>query len=240
MKWQSDAMHGVQEWTYEEIVDAIVERFRMADVLPRDRETTPWNAFVRLSDLIHSSYEIPSTTLTPIMRRLLFGLAAAAPSVNIVGVGTYVGYAFSWLLGAHTDPESAGVFQWETATGIDVSEAVNIIARRNCAVLGHGERVRFVEADGVDGVARSAQPIDLLFIDLDNRIRGKAAYSEVLEAALPRLSDGALVLAHDPCVPRFANDFAGFHRLIRESERLAGPWVLPVDGCGLSVAAAGG
>lgn len=233
-----DALVRVREWTYEDIVDVIIERFRRADVLPPATGTTPWNAFVRLSNLIHGTYEIPDTTVTPVMRRLLFGLAVAARSVNIVGVGTYVGYPFSWLLRDRADRESVGERQWETATGIDVDEGANIVARRNCSVLGHDERLRFLTVDGVVGVSRSTPAIDLLFIDLDDQVRRKAAYRDVLEAALPQLQVGALVLAHDPCVPAFEKDFAAYHGLIRESGLFRGPWVLRVDGCGLSVAAA--
>jgi len=59
----------------------------------------------------------------------------------------------------------------------------------------------------------------------------------VLESAVPRLRTGALILAHDACVPKFAEQFAAYHNYVRESGFFLGPWVLPVDDCGLSVAA---
>ena len=58
----------------------------------------------------------------------------------------------------------------------------------------------------------------------------------MLEAAIPRLRPGALILAHDPCVPVFQQDFADYDRFVTGSGLFWGPWVLRVDSCGLSVA----
>ena len=110
------------------------------------------------------------------------------------------------------------------------------MARRNCAVLGHDARLAFVDADGVSGLARLTQEIDLLFIDLDDPIARKAPYRDVLERALPRMRAGSLVLAHDPCVPLFRRDFAAYDAFIEQSHAFLGPCVLAVDACGLSVA----
>jgi len=170
------------------------------------------------------------------MRRLLFALGLAARPHNVVGVGTYVGYTFSWLLRDRSDTEAAPFF--DAAVGIDVDSQANILARRNCAVLDHGVRLGFMDADGVVAVASLEKPIDLLYLDLDDPPRGKAAYQRVLQAAYPRLQPGALVLAHDPCVKAFEQDFAAYHYYVRESGLFSGPWILPVDVCGLSVAVA--
>jgi hypothetical protein len=222
--------------TYEEIVDAIVDRLRRANAVPPAAGPTPWDAFVRLSDLIHDTYVVPGTTFTPMMRRLVFGLGHAARPANIVGVGTHVGYTFSWLLRNRTDEQPAAMGEWQTATGIDVNAEANTVARRNCSVLGHGDRLTFLDADGVEGVSQSREVIDLLYLDLDDPTRRKAPYRDVLEAAMPRLQPGALVLAHDPCVPVFERDFAHSDRFVTESGVFSGPWVLRVDPCGLSVA----
>ena len=222
--------------TYEEIVDTVVEGLRRANVVRADAGPIPWDAFVRLSDLIHDHYVVPGTTFTPMMRRLLFGLGYAARPETIVGVGTHVGYTFSWLLRNRLDEECMAAGPWQRAIGIDLDAGANTMARRNCSVLGHGERLMFLDADGVAGVSSSSEAIDLLYLDLDDPARRKAAYRDVLEAALPRLQPGALVLAHDPCVPLFQQDFAAYDRFVTESGLFGGPWVLRVDSCGLSVA----
>lgn len=236
----SDPGAPVPALTYEYIVEYIVEYvlalLRRTGNLPHEPLSVPWSAFLRLSDLIHETYEVPSTTCTPMMRRLLFALGYAAHPTNLVGVGTYVGYTFSWLLRNRSDPEAAPYF--EMAVGIDPDAEANALARRNCAILGHGVRLAFTDAEGVAAVTDFKQGIDLLYIDLDDSLTGKADYWRVLDAASPHLRSGALILAHDACVEKFASDFVLYHQFVQTSGLFYGPWVFPVDTCGLSVAVA--
>jgi predicted O-methyltransferase YrrM len=223
------------ELTYEGVVDRILSMLRRAGALSLNDVPTPWDSFLKLSDLIHERYEVPSTTLTPIMRRLLFALGFGARPRTVVGVGTYVGYTFSWLLRDHADNESAPFC--ETAIGIDVDAAANALARRNCAAIGHGPRLTFLDGDGVTLITKLKEPIDLLYLDLDDPVTGKAGYRQALEAASPFLRPRGLVLAHDACVSKFAPDFVAYHSYVRECGLFSGTWILPVDFCGLSVAA---
>lgn len=222
--------------TYEGIVDSIVEMLRASGALPASTaDPTPWEAFQRLSKVVHESYRVPATTITPIMRRLLFGLGWAALPRHLVGVGTYVGYAFTWLLRQRQDPEAPGLF--DAAAGIDIDREANASARENARALEHGERLAFLDMDGADGLAAWEHPIDLLYLDVDDPVTGKQDYRRLLEAAAARLAPGALVLAHDPCVEAFQPEFERYHEYLRQSEDFLGPWVLPIDACGLSVAA---
>jgi len=230
---QAPAIQSTQ-LTYEEIVDRILDVLRRPGGLPQDCAPTPWNAFVKLSDLIHETYEVPSTTFTPIMRRLLFALGFAAQPRIVVGVGTYVGYTFSWLLRDRSDHES-GPF-CEMAIGIDVDEVANRLARRNCAAIKHGKRLTFIDGDGLTVITELKEPIDLLYLDLDDPLTGKAGYRQVLEVASPLLNSGALVVAHDACVPKFAATFIAYHDYVRQCGLFSGMWILPVDSCGLSIA----
>lgn len=219
--------------TYEEIVDSIVALLRKCGSLPVRPASTPWEAYLRLSHRIHEFYEIPSTTITAVMRRLLFALGFAASPSHVVGVGTFVGYAISWLLRDRSDNE-AGPFIHH-AMGADVDKCANEVARRNCSILGHGDRLSFADSDGIAIIGRCRFPIDLLYLDLDDPVTGKAGYWRVAEAAMPRLTRGSLVLAHDACLTRFQSDIEAFHGFLARTGRFAGPWVLPIDECGLSV-----
>jgi hypothetical protein len=219
--------------TYEEIVDQVVRRLHAGGAL-RSGADTPWDGFLRLSDRVHASFRVPGTTITPIMRRLLFGVGLAARPRCLVVAGSYVGYAMAWLLRDRADPRCAPFV--ERAYAIDVDPAANRLAQGNLASLGHGGRVRFLDTDAAGALATIEEPIDLLFLDLDDPDTGKAGYVDVLLAARRRLAAGALVIGHDPCVERFASDFASYHRLVETEPWVHGPWVLPVDECGLSVA----
>lgn len=221
--------------TYEGIVDGIVEHLHARHVLPTARPA-PWDAFMRLSDLVHHRFEMPSTTVTPIMRRLLFAVGLAVRPRYVVGVGTFVGYAFAWLIRDRSDA-AAGPF-CDRALGIDVDQHANELARRNCAHLGHGTRLRFRDGDGTLPASWQDGPVHLLYLDLDDPQSGKTGYVTALQTARDRLAPGAVILAHDPCVAAFAGAFADYHAIVHAATWLRGPWILPVDECGLSVAIA--
>lgn len=223
----------IPDLTFEDIIERLLGLLRRADSLPAAVSPTPWDSFLRLSDLIHNTYEVPSTTFTPIMRRLLFALAYASQPQTIVGVGTYVGYTFSWLLRDRSDDAAPC---WEMAVGIDVDSSANALARRNCNQLGHGQRLRFMDTDGEAAIANSDWMIDLLYLDLDDPATGKSGYSKVIQASLAHLRPGAIVLAHDPCVPAFRQDFESYNKLVNSCGRFRHSWTFPVDACGLSVA----
>ncbi len=222
--------------TYEDIVDVVIGFLRQKKALPGQGPQTPWDAFLRLSDRVHETYEVPATTLTPVMRRLLFALGFAARPRCLAGIGVYVGYAWSWLLRDRTDLAASPFF--ESAVGVDLDADAVCLAARNCAVLGHGDRLRFLKSDGVRALRHWDGEVDLLYLDIDDEQKGKSGYRDVVSAALPFMRSGALVLAHDPCVPRFQEDFKIYHDFVRTSGRFEGLWVLPVDPCGLSVALA--
>lgn len=222
--------------TYEGLADLICSQLRRQGVLPGEGVPTPWESFLALSDLVHSTYSIPATSLTPMMRRLLFALGFASRPRRIVAVGSHVGYALTWLLRDRGDGCSAPFLQ--SAVGFDIDEEATASARCNCAVLGHGDRLSFQARDGVEALASGTGAIDLLYLDLEDPRMGKRGYCDALRAASWRLKPQALVLAHDPFVRKFARDFSDYHDLIRASPTLAGPWLLPVDECGLSVAVA--
>ena len=224
----------MSDLTYEDIIDDLLDLFRQTDSIPTAVSPTPWDSFLRLSELIHNTYEVPSTTFTPVMRRLLFALGYASRARNIVGVGTYVGYTFSWLLRDRTDPETAPYC--EMAVGIDIDSSANALARRNCDRLGHGQRLTFIDSDGEVAIANSDWTIDLLYLDIDDAVTGKSGYKRILEVALDHLLPGAIVLAHDPCVPAFREDFDSYNAFVNACEMFSHSWILPVDACGLAVA----
>lgn len=220
--------------THDQVAEFALEVLLRGGALPRREFTPDWAAFSRLSQRVHERFEIPSTTFTPIMRHLLFLLGTYAVPRRIVGAGTFVGYTLSWLIRDRTDspPGQAP----EEVVALDVDAEATATARRNLGLLNHGHRVEARAQDAVAYLTRRCAPVDCLYIDVDAPDGRKGIYADVLGAALGSLRRGALVLAHDPCVALFAEAFERYHRLVEGHPRLAGPWVLPVDACGLSVA----
>jgi predicted O-methyltransferase YrrM len=223
--------------TLGEIVGALVGVLQQEGALPTGRGEVPWEAFGRLSSRVHAEFHVPGTTVTAVMTRLLFALGFLARPRAVLGAGTYVGYAFAWLVRDRDDPAAAPYCT--SAVAVDTDATATDLARGNLGKLGHGAALRVVTADAHEVLRNRREPLDLLYLDVDDPTSGKAAYASLLRAAEPALAPGALVLAHDPCVPKFTDDFQAYHDAVVESPRLSGPWVVPVDFCGLSVARVG-
>ncbi|WP_372017772.1 class I SAM-dependent methyltransferase [Tistrella mobilis] len=180
---------------------------------------------------VETGFVVPATTISGLMRRFLFHVAAQSGAAAIYGAGTHVGFAFAFLaLGRAQRP---GRFQ---ASAIDIDPAATRIAADNARLLPPDLPLVCRTADAVADLAADTAPIGLLFIDVDDPETRKGLYPAVLAAARPRLQPGALILAHDPLVPQFAQDFAAYHGQLRGDAGILGPVVLPLDECGLSVA----
>jgi len=219
--------------TYDKVAEYCLEILVRGGALPRQSFTPDWNAFSRLSRKVHERFHIPSTTFTPIMRHLLFLLASYKAPRAIVGAGIYVGYTFAWLIRDAEDCPRTDAPQ--SIIGLDVDEDAIAIARQNCALLNHGKGLSLLKQDALEYLHGRVEPIDCLYVDIDAPNGRKDAYVDVLAAAAPRLTSGALVLAHDPCIAAFAQAFKSYHGLVERDRRLRGPWILPVDACGLSI-----
>lgn len=174
------------------------------------------------------------TAMTPVSLKLLYELAFAVGPRRIVGIGTFHGLAMSALAaGAWERRGSAGV----RAVGVDVDEAANGIARANAARLGLEHCLSYVTADGAAYLEARAKPIDLVYLDLDDPLRAKAAYGTMYERAWPRLTPGAMVLAHDATNAQFAADLADLRRRLRRDGDFHVILDVPTDSAGLLVAA---
>jgi predicted O-methyltransferase YrrM len=151
----------------------------------------------------------------------------------MVGAGTFAGFAFAWFAVGHARGQDLPPLV--EAVGLDVEAEATALARRDAAALDLGAKLRFEQADAATWLRACRDPISLLYIDIDAPGSRKGGYVEVLEAARPKLTPGALVIAHDACVPLFASDFGCFHDAIKHDPKFLGPQILPLDECGVSI-----
>ncbi len=204
-------------------------------ILNKPLKAVPWDVYRRLEAKVHAHFVVPGTTLTRQAAHLLFAIAYQLQAGVIVGAGTYVGYCFSWLLRDALDADAGRPPCF--AIGFDVDKAANRQARSNCQVLGHEHKLIFKTCDAFVGIQSLKRKIQLLYIDVDSPEDGKRKYRTILEAALPHLAPGAVIIAHDPCVALFKDDFEAFHSFIRSQPSLTAPLILPVDECGMTITA---
>jgi len=219
----------------EGIAEFAIQILRNSGIVNADAPGPDWDAFAAAQRKIEN-FDVPWTTITSVMRRFLYALSATSKPGLMVGAGTYVGFAFAWLVMGRIQRERPP--HVVEAVGLDIDSRATVLARRNAAALDLGTEVRFEQAEAAAWLRASRGPISLLYIDIDAPGSRKSGYVDVLEAARPKLARGALIVAHDACVPLFAADFERFHDLVKNDSGLLGPQILPLDECGVSVSRA--
>lgn len=218
--------------THEGIVDQLIGGLVRVDALGSNGPI-PWAGFGAFSRRVHEQFEVPGTTLSPQMRRLLYAIGYASGSSEVLAIGSYVGYVAAFLVGGITARSAM-----RRITGIDPDHGANRLARINLGGIADTTSVHIIDGQAPKDLAQVQGQPDLILLDLDDPASGKRTYTDVLAALTETLPTGTVVAAHDACVPRFIGDFARYHEFVRSETRLRGPWVLPVDSCGLSIAVA--
>jgi predicted O-methyltransferase YrrM len=206
-----------------------LEQLRAWGFLDRPGERVDWQQFHNLRKLVRERFDVPQTSITPLMARVLFGLAWLTRPGSIVVAGSYFGNALVWLAGPSCLGQGTA-----RSLGIDPDSHASEGCRRNFASIG-APRVDVLSQDARVVLADLAQPIDLLLLDAEEASSGKRLYRELLELAEGKLRPGALVLAHDVLVPKFQGDLAPYMELVRDRSRYRCTATLAIDKCGLEV-----
>jgi len=197
---------------------------------PGDRPD--WDRFLALRAVVRERFDVPETSITPLMARILYGIALLARPRRVLGIGTYAANALVWLLAPGFSPQRA--YDGELAVGVDPDVAATELARRNLDSVGM-ERVELRSEDGHATPAALGERWDLVLLDADDPVGRKGIYLTLLEAVYPFVSAGGLLLAHDICVPRFRSDMARYQGAVRDPQRFEHTLPLEVDECGLEV-----
>lgn len=215
------------------IVDTACGALVADGILPEDFPGFDPRLFAAAQKRIESNFIVLQTTISAIMRRFLFHLAFGARPSHIYAAGSYVGFAFAWMVAGRQ--AQGGNF---TGRGVDIDAVATQTARRNLSHLACGAQVSVEVADALMDLDAGGPVMDMLFIDIDSPDGRKAAYRDILEAAIPRLCQGALILAHDALVPIFADDFRRYFDWIKAEPCFGATSILPLDECGIAVTVA--
>jgi len=183
---------------------------------------------------ILNNISLPGTTITPIMERFLYTISSSKHIKNIVVFGSYYGYALSWLFSGGIDNQDRNV------VGIDIDGEACIGANQNLMRISNtlnGKATFSVESqDALKEMDRSIDDhsIDLCFLDID--VNGsKKEYIDLLEIWKDKMSQGGIILAHDPLVDKFQEDFSAFHEFIKTNDSFSHYVTLPLDFCGIDL-----
>lgn len=191
------------------------------------------DSFEQLDAIVRAGFHVPHTTMTPLARRVLFGIATAVQPATAVVLGSFVGYATVWLFGPALLPEP--LFRPRRLIACDVFPPAIEQARQNFSVFGAESLIEWCIVDAASLLNNYSGTIDLLYIDVDSEHAGKTAYADLLERAVPYLAPGALVLAHDVTHPYYREDVQPYLDAVRDRQVFRKTATLGIDPCGLEV-----
>jgi len=189
-------------------VDTILARLN-SDGVVGDEADYARDCFEALRREVKATFEVPDTTISPVMERLLYMLACVRRPRRILALGIFCGNTLVWSVGPTCGSEN--VFHADHCLGVDIKADAIALARKNFAKLPNSEHVELLTEDGLDTCRRIAPGIDYLYLDADDKTHGKGLYLLMLNALYPKLADDAWVLAHDTRYPR-----AGFPEQLKE------------------------
>ena len=196
-------------------------------------------AFGRLRAAVREHFEIPWTSITPPMERLLYAMPAIQRPRVVVAIGIFCGNTLVWNVGAAAGPGACYVA--DRLLGVEVKQESVDMARKNLAAIG-ADAVDIRCEDGHDTLAALDTPIDLLYLDAtagkdepDPARRGKAIYASLLEAAYDHLADGALVVAHDTIPDWFPKQAQHYLDAVRDPHRFRFSAEVRIDEQGIEV-----
>lgn len=210
-----------ERYTNDQIADGLVAQL-VEHGFVANHPKGKWQEFHDWEEVVHNAFDVPVSSITTRMARLLFALARDSQPRTIVCAGSAWGNALVWLAGGA--PKARCI-------GIDIDADSSALAARNFTAVNRDIEILVADARNVSDMLPE---IDLLLLDADDPESGKGILVPILEALWGKLSDGALVLAHDATLPTFKDDFVAYRAtLVRLAARKT--IVVPIDRCGLEV-----
>jgi caffeoyl-CoA O-methyltransferase len=148
-----------------------------------DAHTSPPPAYLATLDR-EARAELPYAAMLsgPVVGRFLETLVAFRGARTVLEIGTYAGGSALWM--------ARGLAEGGQVITCEIDETHAAFARRHFAASPHADRVDLRVGPALDTIAALPGPFDLVFIDAD-----KAGYPAYLDAVLPKLAPGGLVVA---------------------------------------------
>ncbi|HDT6374089.1 TPA: class I SAM-dependent methyltransferase, partial [Staphylococcus aureus] len=144
----------------------------------------------------------------------------------ILGAGIYAGNAISWL--SYDVLENKNGFM----LGVDISEEAITLARKNLSIFNQENFEVKVENIFFTIEALAKESIDIFYLDIDSKEKGKSEYKDIVERIYPKIKEKGLILAHDINEKKFEEDMSGFEKFIINSSLYKGINI-DIDNCGL-------
>jgi caffeoyl-CoA O-methyltransferase len=118
----------------------------------------------------------------PVVGRLLEAVVALRGARDVLEIGTYAGSSALWM--------ARGLAPGGRVVTCELDPDHAAFARRHIAASPHAGQVEVRVGPALDTIAELPGPFEVVFIDAD-----KTGYAAYLDAVLPKLAPGALVIA---------------------------------------------
>jgi predicted O-methyltransferase YrrM len=212
------------------VVDQALNTLVEAGILPHDRYDS--DKLLAHRRAVREQFDIPWTAISPRMQRLLYAINTIAQPQVMVAVGIFCGNTFISNAGAAIGPGAC--YRARRLVGLEIRPSEAERARRNVAAIDQDHIAEIIAADGIPWLRNLGDTIDLLYLDADGpRGQGKSIYLDLLQAALPTMRPGSLVLAHNSV--NDARTLADYLEFVRHPANFAESVNLIVDDQGLEV-----
>jgi predicted O-methyltransferase YrrM len=215
-----------------EIAASAFEWLKQSGIIPKI-SVFDEQVFERFRKDVKEKFNIPGTSITPAMERLLYMLSAVKKPKRVIGLGTYCGYALVWVVGASCG--ETRTYKTEKVYGIDIDEASTEKAQANFAKLAQSDPVEFRAQDGLEAVVEIDGPFDYVYLDVDSRELGKGIYFDLLTRLYEKIEEDGWVLAHDTCVPTFAGQLREYLVYVRNENNFRESISFDIDPFGLEL-----
>jgi caffeoyl-CoA O-methyltransferase len=145
------------------------------------RIAAPRDSLLEKMEEYADSHAVP--IIGPLVGRLLYNLAKASQSKNVLEIGTAIGYSGIWLARA-VAPLKGSV------TTIDMDPERVKIAKKNISEAGLERTVKVIEGNALKILPTLKEEFDMIFLDSD-----KDVYPEAFKMSVPMLRKGGLFVA---------------------------------------------
>jgi caffeoyl-CoA O-methyltransferase len=159
-----------------DLVNPAIEAYADGHVTP------PPDYLARLDAEARAVLPFPAMLSGPVVGRLLEALVALRGAKAVLEIGTYAGSSALWM--------ARGLAPGGRVVTCELDPDHAAFARRHIAASPHADQVEVRVGPALETVAELAGPFELVFIDAD-----KTGYAAYLDAVLPKLAPGALVIA---------------------------------------------
>jgi predicted O-methyltransferase YrrM len=188
---------------------------------------------MELKEIVDNKFNIPASSITPIMARLLYMLSSIKNPEMLISVGISCGNTFVWNAGPFISSKISS--SKSKIIGIDIDSESIKIAKENFSNFKGCENIELITEDALNTIDRLDFKIDYLYLDADNMDIGKGLYLQLLLKTYPKLNKGAWVLAHDATFYYFKDQLKEYLEYVRNKEYFSESICFDVDPYGLEL-----